>query len=62
MGRASGSRECAPDDRLRETHRLHGRSGELIYVNAGYVARSTLASKPHHAPKGLRLQFALMSS
>src|SRR5690349_13232994 len=24
MGRANGSRECAPDDRLRETHRLVG--------------------------------------
>ena len=22
MGRANGSRECAPDDRLRETHRI----------------------------------------
>src|SRR3982074_196967 len=23
MGRANGSRECAPDDKLRDTHQLH---------------------------------------
>jgi hypothetical protein len=32
MGRANGSRECAPDDRLRETHRFaeRGRGPDRI--------------------------------
>jgi hypothetical protein len=45
MGRANGSRECAPDDRLRETHHLSNRKQLMGFASLypSYGLRNEMA-------------------
>jgi hypothetical protein len=42
MGGATGSRECAPDDKLRDTHQIaiHDADGFRRKLNLSYVLRA----------------------
>ena len=50
MGRANGSRECAPDDRLRETHHLAARMMGIAALHPSYK-RGTLERRERRTRK-----------
>jgi hypothetical protein len=44
VGGANGSRECAPDDKLRDTHRLHF-AAVIGFAGLNLSTRSTRANR-----------------